>query len=179
MTQIKELKDQLSVLLARLPELEWSASRLNAQDLQKQIAKGLFSIARDTMSVTRCIQEIEKDIHTLATQTSERSAVFLAEKIKQKINVLVILCQLDERKKKQQVSSSFSVTMLSTRQQWLQQLEQDILHLQQQHQALTNTLTKQKANSDPAMMLRLNAELGEVTQRLTLAQEAFEKAVKT
>ena len=169
------IKDVLAELMARLPELEWKSTKLGPATFLQQIPKGLFK-SREELTAAVCVSEIEADIQLLAQHDHEASAVYLAEQIKKKINVLVSLCQLEGRKKKKSVAPTLGVAMLSTRQQRLHHMEHEIQVLQQQQRALTTTLINIQPATDPLVLLRLKAELGELEQRLTLAQEAFKKA---
>lgn len=171
------LDDLLTELSSRLPELEWKISGLSKAISIHHLPKGLFRLKTE-LTGSNCVAEIKADIHALSLQNNERSACFLAERIKQKINVMVALCQIDGRKKKPDNNNvGFGVSMLSTRQQWLQSLENEINTLTSQQQAMQNALSQMKKNGNAAVILPLQAELGEVERRLTLAQEAFNKAI--
>jgi hypothetical protein len=171
MNSIQELTSEL---FSRLPELEWKITRLNFSSTN--VPRGLFRLGKE-LTGAACVTEIKEDIHNLSIQNNERSAHYLAERIKQKINVLVILCQMDSRKKKPLEQVSFGIKMLSTRQQWLQSLEHDIHLLTLQQQALSKALEQMKLSTNTTGLLNLKAELGEVERRLTLAQEALKQAV--
>lgn len=166
--------DLLTELSGRLPELEWKLARLNPGLFSKNTPKGLFRCRHD-LTGANCINEIKIDIQSLERQDLEEGASYLAGQIKQKINVLVGLCQLEARTAKPVESKSFGIKMLSTRQQWLGSLELDIAKLNKQHQALTKAVEQIKTVND-ASLLNLKAELGEVERQLTLAREAWLKA---
>lgn len=166
------LKELTSDLLARLPELEWKTSDLNSSLFNKSIPKNVFRAVDLTAST--CINEIKLDIQTLSKQSHYLSALYLAEQVKQKISVLVGLCKQKTQSKK---DAGFGITMLSTRQQWIQSLEQNVTLLLKQHEALAKTLAQmQLNNTDVAILLNLKSELGEAERRLTLAKEALNKA---
>lgn len=173
---MKYLAELLTELSARLPELEWKISGLSVSLSSHNLPKGLFRHGIE-LTGSGCIDEIKEDIHKLSQQKTERSAHFLAERIKQKINVLVALCQIDSKKNKPQMKESFGLTMLSTRQQWIQNLEAEINTLARQQQAMTKSLQQMTRGSNPSAILTLRAELGEVERRLTLAQETLNQAV--
>ena len=113
MLYISELLDELT---ARLPELEWKIGELNASFSNHSLPPGLFRRAIEP-SGSACVAEIKTDIQALSQQKNERSAHYLAERIKQKINVLVALCQIQSRKTKPEDKNYFGIKMLSTRQQ--------------------------------------------------------------
>ncbi|MBA2651771.1 MAG: hypothetical protein H0U73_05850 [Tatlockia sp.] len=162
----------LQQLTERLPELEWKISALGSALSSKSLPSGLFR-QHTEMSAARCIAEIKADILYLATQKNDNSSHFLAERVQQKISVLVTLCHLQTNKANAGERISFGLDKLSTRQQWLQTVEKDIEGLTQQQQAMTKTLEQMKARGASEEILRLKAELGEVEKRLTLAKEAF------
>lgn len=173
---MKYLAELLTELSSRLPELEWKISGLSVALSSHNLPKGLFRHGVE-LTGSGCINEIKEEIHKLSQQKNERSAHFLAERIKQKINVLVALCQIDGKKNKPQAKANFGLTMLSTRQQWIQGLEADISTLTRQQQAMTKSLQQMNNGSKPEAILKLRAELGEVERRLTLAQETLNQAI--
>lgn len=163
----------LNQLRARLPELEWKIAGMSAFITTKKLPPGLFRCAKEANGL-HCIAEIKTDIQDLSQQTNPRAANYLAMQIERKINVLVCLCQTYQKQNKPQ-RQAFGVESLSTRQQWIQSLENEILDLSQQRQALEKTLAKaDRANS--ALILGLQSELGEVVKCLTKAQETLGRA---
>jgi len=169
------INELLAELTARLPELEWKISELSTSFSNKSLPIGLFR-SNIEPSAAACVAEIKADIKALSQQKNERSAFYLAERIKQKVSVLVVLCQRQNRQKKTEDKVYFGVKMLSTRQQWLQDLEAEINTLSRQQQAMTKTLEQKRRNHHLEAVLHLKAELGEVEKRLTLAQEALYRA---
>ncbi|WP_425169859.1 hypothetical protein [Legionella sp.] len=176
---LTESNQLLTELIARLPELEWKISKLGLSFLSYNLPRNLFRFHREGETTAgACITEIKEDLQTLLQQKSERSAFYLAEQIRRKVNVLVTLCQIHSRKNKKEEKVYFGVKMLSTRQQWIAQLEMDIGTLEKQQQALAKTFEQRIDNNhNSAATLQLKAELGEIERRLTLAQETFNRAV--
>lgn len=173
MSYIDEL---LGELTARLPELEWKINNLApAAFSSKTIPRGLFNSYKE-LNPKVCIDEIKNDLLLLNTTKSQYSSLYLAEKIQRKINLLVTLCQLDKKRKKISPSPSFGLNMLSTRHQWIVELEQKVHTLESQHQAVIKTLTQMEKNANLEAVLNLKSELGELERRLTLAREALQKA---
>lgn len=171
-----ESNQLLSDLNTRLPELEWKISGLGSSFSSRSLPRGLF--ANKEPSGASCIAEIKADIQSLLAQENERSAFYLAERIRRKVNVLVALCQIHNRKEKTEEKVSFGVKMLGTRQQWIQGLETDIQALERQQQALSATLAQMlRSNHPAAVILQLKADLGEIERRLTLAKETLSRAV--
>jgi hypothetical protein len=166
----------LTKLITRLPELEWKMSGLGSSFSSHSLPRGLFRAAIESNGAS-CIAEIKADIHALSEQSNERSAVYLAERIQQKINVLVALCQMHSRKNKVEEKVSFGVKMLSTRKQWIGDLEADIHALEAQQHALNNTLEHMTRSHNSAVILQVKAELGTIERRLTLAKETLNRAI--
>lgn len=170
-----EINDLLADLSARLPELEWKISGLNANFSSNSFPRGLFQPSYE-MTGASCISEIKSDINALSRQKNQRSADYMAKRIQQKINVLVMLCQI-QKKNKPQAKEQFGLNSLSTRQQWIQSLEQDVHVLDVQHQALLRTFDQIKPKGDTPTLLGVQKELGEIEKRLTLAREALSRAI--
>ncbi|MCW8409582.1 hypothetical protein OQJ13_11435 [Legionella sp. PATHC035] len=171
-----ESNELLSQLMARLPELEWKISELGPFFSSQRLPKGLFRLDAE-ISGAACIAEIKADIHALGKQQNKRSAFYLAERIRQKINVLVVLCQMHQGKSKPEEKPSFGIKMLSTRRQWINDLETEVKTLEEQQQAMTKALEHLRHNPNANAILHLKAELGEVERRLTLAKETLNRAV--
>ncbi|MBA3536808.1 MAG: primosomal replication protein [Tatlockia sp.] len=165
-------KALLERLTERLPELEWKINSLGARLSANSLPRGLFRPHLE-MSAATCIDEIKADIQQLTRQKSEYSAFYLAERIEQKISVLVTLCHLQTTKPKTEEKIRFGLDKISTRQQWLQTLEKEIDLLTLQQQAMLKTLEQIKASGNSQAVLQLQAQLGEVEKRLTLAKETF------
>jgi DNA primase len=173
MHAINELLQELS---SRLPELEWKISELSTAISSHRLPHGLFRFKAE-LTPEGCIEEIKADIDALSKQKNERSAYYLAERLKQKVNVLVVLCQIEGRKNKPKQKASFGLNMLSTRQQWIQSLENDIQTLTMQQQAMLKTLEQNHVCKDKNASLSVHAELGEVERRLTLAREKLDQVI--
>ncbi|HAT6978214.1 TPA: hypothetical protein F8R96_03060 [Legionella pneumophila] len=170
------IDELLAELSARLPELEWKINGLSSSISIHNLPKGIFSSVIE-FNGPACIKEIRDDIHALQRQKDESIACFLAERIQKKINVLVILCQMDKKNNKPETKVSFDLKTLSTRQQWIETMEQNICTLEEQHQAMRKTLEQMKSCSNPATILHLQTELGNVEKRLTLAKETLNRAI--
>lgn len=175
MDRIKRL---LIDLTERLPELEWKISQLTTTISSNRLPRGLFKPELE-LTGSKCVAQIKADIQALSCQKSEHSANFLAEKIKQKINVLVALCQIESRKNKIGEKTYFGVESLSTRQQWIQSMEQDINILKAQQEAMLRSLDQMHNKAPAQALLSLKNELGEVERRLTLSSEALSRAVES
>lgn len=172
MTMINE---SVQVLIARLPELVWKLNTLYSVFNPTLLPPGLFKTQLE-MTPQSCVDEINADLQLLNHHKNERSVHFLAERVSQKINVLVRLCQIDEDKKPSGQALTFGVQAISTRQQWLASLQEYITVLSTQQAALASTLSKSKINHNPQATLSIQAEIGAVEHRLTLARETLARA---
>lgn len=174
---MESMQEILSELRARLPELQWKIAQLGRAFSVHQLPRGLF---RPGVFLTGrgCVEEIQADIDALLLQHHEKSACFLAERIKQKIDVLVTLCQINAKKSNSEQPEPFSVNKLSTRQQWLQNLELEIEQLGRQQQALTRSLQQMNLAGNTTAVLTLKSDLGVIEKRLTLARETLNQATQ-
>lgn len=175
MIKSKYIQDLITDLMARLPELEWKIVNLNPIFFNQSLPKNLFR--SQDLTAAACINELKADVLALRKQKHERSAEYLAEHLKQKISVLVGLCRVQQKNKNEKKAPSFSMAMLSTRQQWLDTLEQDVETLKKQKQALSMRLAQMLPNkSQTTILLNLKVELGALEKKLTLAEETLNKA---
>ena len=172
MSTIHESVERLS---ARLPELAWKLSSRYSLINHKLLPRGLFLEPLE-MTPQSCIDEIYADLKRVRDHKNERSACYLAERISQKINVLIRLCQKPVEIKPGTQSHVFSIQTISTRQQWLDALHDDIVRLDVQYLALTTTLNNLQNGGSIQAILSVQAEVGEVERRLTLARETLARA---
>lgn len=169
------IQNLITELMARLPELEWKVSNLNPALFNRSLPKKIFKTQEPT--ALACINELKADLHVLKQVKHERSAEYLAEQLKQKVSILVGISRLEHKNKGKIQPASFSMEKICTRQQWLQSLEQEVTVLRKQKQALSTRLTQINPHkSDPAVLLNLKHELGLLEKKLTLAEEALNKA---
>lgn len=170
------MKDYIKTLSARLPELSWQLGLLNHAEFNAyKFPRGLFKYSIE-MTPQSCIDEIVDDLKLLAKHKTYRSTQYLALRVSQKINVLVRLCQMKKTNKSLPLAQPFTVQTISTRQQWLADLAQDIQKLRLQEQAVTKRLAQSKSHNDSTVILNMQAELGEIKRRLTLAEETLSRA---
>ena len=171
------IDDVVLNLSARLPELEWKLRCLGSLISSKRLPRGLFR-EQSEFTTRSCIDEIKNDLTSLKNQTNERSAHYLAERVNQKISVLVKLCQIQMGKQQPERQVQFGVHALSTRQQWLQTLVDEIAQLSEEQQALSRTFLSLQALNNASVVLSVQVELGEAERRLTLAKEALARATR-
>ena len=167
----KELCDQVG---ARLPELEWRLGQLGTILHAGLLPRGLFTPSLK-LDAQHCIADIKNDVSVLSGQKKQQSAYYLADRIHQKIEVLVRFCNLNRNKMPSASHTSvFTLDSLSTRQQWLAGMHSSVLALAEQQSALQNADNILRGSTESR--LRLDAELGDITQKLTLAREALLRA---
>ncbi|KTD14995.1 hypothetical protein E3983_12490 [Legionella israelensis] len=165
-------KSLLQQLSARLPELEWKISHLGEFIPRHALPPGLFHYSFNYRT-SACIAEIKSDIRKLALQTNQRSACYLAEKIHQKISVLISLSHDKVDKKHHEHSSIFDINRIHSKQQWLKEFEERINKLLEQRQALSKRLRQAETSGHSDKILALKHELGQLERYLTLAKESF------
>lgn len=176
------IHDSLASLSARLPELEWKLNTGRVMINPTQLPRGLFR-ERLEMTAQSCVDDVKADLLALTNQPNERSVRFLAERVSRKINVLIRLCQVTpalSSSSKPVRSVALGVQTISTRQQWLQSLQREVDCLTEQHAAVYATISERSrsgAMRTPEILLGLQAELGELDRRLTLAKEVLSRAV--
>lgn len=171
------MDDILAELTSRLPELEWKISRLPQPSLAANLPKGLFQV-KGEVNGESCINEIKFDIQALSRQTNQRSIQYLAERIQQKINVLVTLCLVKGKDKPSEDKQSFGLNTLSTRQEWIHSKENEINRLALQQEAMIKTIQQLTNSKQLDQVLKVQAELGELERQLTLVKEALDKATR-
>lgn len=163
---MSSIKAYVSELSARLPELEWKLKSLPVLPLPNQLPHGLF---RERLEVTAqsFVDEIKSDLAILTQKANEQSAHYVAQRLSQKINVLVRFCQQNVIQNPKPQSLGFGVQSLSTRQQWLQGLHEEQSRLDRQRQALKSALLRVQTEQKIQSVLALQMELGEVERRYT------------
>jgi len=170
------MDEYIKALSARLPELSWRLGLLSHAEFNThKFPRGLFKNPLD-MTPQSCIHEINDDLKLLTTHKSHRSAQYLAMRVSKKINVLVRLCRMSRDSARITQPPPLAVQTITTRQQWLAHLTKDIAELRLQEEALTNRLTQLDKLKNLAAILNMQAELGEIKRRLTLAQETIARA---
>ncbi|STX48735.1 coiled-coil protein [Legionella hackeliae] len=144
----------INELEARLPELEWQMSSLGHSVSTKMLPKGLFRLP-DEASPSAFIDDIKTDLKRLSDSQNTHGSYYLAQRIRQKINVLVGLCRL-EAKQPSERQGKFYLNVITSRQNFVGELEKEISLLAQQRQAILNRLEQVNVG----LQLTLKAELG-------------------
>ncbi|WP_133130865.1 primosomal replication protein PriC [Legionella yabuuchiae] len=173
MNSNEETTEQLAL---RLPELLWRMNKVGLRIQEQVLPEGLFKCTGDDRPQSY-IQEIKSDLSAIKHETSKNSTQFLANRISRKINLLVRLCRLHEKKLSPKCSAHLDIQTLATRQQWLQQLEQNIQSLSEQKESLARRLNhcQSASQQDQQAILILQRDLGEIEKQITLAQETWKK----
>lgn len=176
MDMVLDLHKIAQDLIARLPELEWKINTLGSSFCTFQLPKNLFTI-KDNITGSACIADIRNDICLLLNQQSSRCALFLAQRIKQKINVLVLICHIHPSKESAHEKMNFNLQTLSSRKQWVAECELQIANLQQQKYAIEQRLVRNTQKETAALILSLKAELGTVERQLSIAVESLNQTI--
>lgn len=165
------INDLLQTLLNRLPELEWQLNKLGTEFSARLLPPGLFQLPIDA-SKSDYIDQLRNDIKRVSHQKDIKSIHFLVEKINQKINVLVQICCSRPR---DTISKDITLTInkLSTRQGWLNDLEQMTQVLNEQKKALISALSE---TTNQEIKMSLHYEIGLLERKLTLNHEAYYQA---
>ncbi|WP_133139898.1 primosomal replication protein [Legionella genomosp. 1] len=171
---LENIEIMLQGLKSRLPELAWNLSKPGVQISWQSLPPGIFHYQFEPKA-DNFIAEIKRDIERLAIQVNSQAANYLAERIHQKINILVRLCQCKASVKKTEDTASFMLQALSTRQQWLASLEEQIQSFTEQRDALAARLSALGDRKEQQLVLM--AELGAAEKQLTEAQETYAKAI--
>jgi hypothetical protein len=170
------IDESTEALFSRLPELSWKLRSCFTFINPTLLPRGLF---RTTLEITpqSCIDDITRDISSLKQEQNERAGHFLATRISQKINVLVKLCQQHKEQQSVQMPSLFTLDRLSSRSQWLKNMQDDIVSLKEQQRSLQKSLQyAQHYGNENVVVLQITAELGEILRCLTLAEETLAHA---
>ena len=167
-------KDPLLIEIEnRLPELSWKTSLLPHRMTLSTLPKQLFATSVDNHP-SSCVAEIKQDIKRLYDiKQSSQEFIFLAKRVKQKVEVLVRLCQLHNKKQGDKIPSAQLMMRLSRRRQWVEEVEQHILELQQQHQHLQSQISKTK---DVQTQLTMQSDLGKLDKKLSILKEQLQQS---
>lgn len=170
-----ELEETLAQLAARLPELEWKISHSGIVIDEEAVPQGLFRLTQE-LNARACIQEIKVDLQQLKKKSQSKILEFLAKRIRQKIDFLVHVYHIQALGKRGPEEKTQAMDAITTRQQWLTNLNQEITALNEQREALSLRLSKLKKRGDSQSILSLQAEIGQLERQLTLARETWVRA---
>ena len=166
--------DFLKNLEDRLPELAWQLQKLGLSYVTQHLPKDLFPL-KDTASIPAYINNIKLDIKALSAGQSFLTQQFIANRITRKINVLVSLCNQTLSPSIRPDNSSLDLQSICTRQHWIKKIEENIIQLNLQKNALLKV--QQRPSLSIAAKLNLQKELGELQKLLTVAEETYAKAI--
>jgi hypothetical protein len=134
----------------RLPELERQISKCEEKFPLHLLPKGLF---RDVYSGMDCIADILRDLDIIQSETSERVVTYCSMRLSQKIHVLVHICRTQSHKMSTAIKPVLET--ISTRSQWLEQLQNRQRSLSLQRAAILKTLERADAKTVPALQKEL------------------------
>jgi len=160
------LPELLQQLTSRLRELEWKLSRLGERIAFKRLPRGLFYCAGKSFRSSDFIKEIKEDLNHLSQETNLKSSHFLADKIERKISVLVALYHEHKRSDNKKKSEWSPINALTSRQQWLEQMQRDQDVLISQKNAYIQRM-EHLQNNNQEEALSIKHEIGLIVQKLT------------
>ncbi|PJD90620.1 MAG: hypothetical protein CK424_08055 [Legionella sp.] len=149
-------------LRSRLPELERQIQKLGSKFPLKALPKGLF---RQRQSGSQCILEIEQELDELLSDKPNAILEYLAVRLSRKIHILVHIC-LSNRQPF--TSAPATLDALSTREQWLSQLDLMRSKLDIQRAAVEATLQTMLLRQDSQAILVLQKELSDIDRQFEL-----------
>ena len=171
MMRIQRLIEQLK---SRIPELEWKISQLSANKSLWRLPRGVFRLKAGSPYLDYVL-EIKKDLLQLESQQNSACQHHLAKQIENKISLLVRISLLQGTKNKTSTNAKGVIQRLSTRQQWLQDLNLQITKTTQQIAALKNQLSNRAIQKDTQAQLQLEHDIGQACEQLTLLQERYQR----
>lgn len=164
---------ELQHLIARIPELEWKLGQVGTIRAH-QLPPGLFRCQLE-FTPTAALLEVKKDLALLKEKINEPVSYYLVRSISQKVYVLVRLCKMHfKRPKSSQAKMVPNLDVISSRQQWLKNTQNEIEVLTVQHKALQSALIALQKSGAPNKdaILTAQADVGDVEKRITLLREA-------
>lgn len=170
--RIQLLIEQLKL---RLPELEWKISQLPRNKDLWRLPQGIFRLKAGN-PYSLYIDEIKKDIQQLEQQVGPKSQWYLAKQIEAKIALLIRMSVLQKKASSNHTLHNSVLQRLSTRKQWMEDLEQRMDSLNQQICAMKERLANHSERHAPEPRLQLEQDIGQASQQLTLLQERYQRA---
>jgi hypothetical protein len=162
----------LEQLKSRMPELQWQLNKIGYALNPTSLPKGLFAAEAEPSAY---IREIKKDIENLEQfQHNEKIALHLAQKIKQKIDSLVMLCHYKKNHLPPAPHQSFILDRMSTRQKWMNKMQKEIKILTEQQNSLNCTLKRLSDTLDKQQRLVLQGELVSIENQLSLMLSKYQ-----
>lgn len=147
----------------RLPELEHHIVKLGTHFPLHALPPGLF---KDVATGVDCITDIDNNLDKVIDEkASERVRLYWSNLLNQKIHVLVHICRNQPRRKKE--SHSLVLDKISTRNDWLAQIEAKQISLTTQRESMTATLKSMQARNDREAIQILQNELLDIEAQLT------------
>lgn len=154
---IEEIPAFLAQIEARLPELEWKLNLLDGGRLDiRKLPRPLFPF-KIYVSVEDCMQLIKQDLLRLRESTEVQTIYYLAVLLQEKISILVQICRLTPMHSKAWLN--FDLNKISTRKEWLLELEADRHDLLRQKSALLERLAVLRLTQENQAETKILADL--------------------
>lgn len=158
----------LTQIQNRLPELEHHIEKFGMHFPLNLLPPGLF---RDVTTGMDCITDIAQDLQRItAAKSSDKMLSYWGERLSQKIHVLVHICRNQTQRKD---TPGITLERMSTRTQWLAQLEAQQVNLRTQRKSMVATLNTMQARKDKEAIQVLQNKILDIDTQLT---KLFEKS---
>ncbi len=153
--------EQIKCIQQRLPELERQLLKYGDFFPVKLLPKGLF---KEVKSSQDCLADISRDLELMGPQNSQAMAIYLSERISKKIHVLVHICRSQQPRSRD--SAELVVDKMSTRMQWLAQIELKRKQVSAQRAAIVATMHTKQSTADLPIIHALQQELHAIDVQL-------------
>lgn len=170
--RIQGLIEQLN---ARIPELEWKISQLPPNKSSWRLPRDVFRL-KPGSPYLGYVSEVKEDLAQLALQRGATGQHYLAKKIEHKISLLIRMCVLQALQKAGSPTTIGVLQRLSTRQQWLAELQVQLSQTTQQIAAMQRQLSSPAIKKDTQAQLQLQHDIGQALQQHTILKERYQRA---
>tara|TARA_B100000949_G_C14205583_1_gene417947 strand:+ start:40 stop:582 length:543 start_codon:yes stop_codon:yes gene_type:complete len=163
-------------LKQRIPEMEWKINQLPPNKHLWRLPRGIFRLKAGS-PYAFYITEIKEDIELLEAQTCPKRQWYLAKQIETKITLLIRISTLQNKNNTPSGNQNTIVQRLSTRKQWMEELEQRIDQITRQIVAMEQQLSKYTEQKKHLQTrLQLEHDIGEAHRQRTLLKEQYQRA---
>ncbi len=163
-------------LKQRIPEMEWKINQLPPNKHLWRLPRGIFRLKAGS-PYAFYITEIKEDIALLEAQTCPKGQWYLAKQIETKITLLIRISTLQKKTHSPSSNQNAVVQRLSTRKQWLEELEQRIHQITRQISAMEQQLDKYTEQKNHLQArLQLEHDIGQSRRQKTLLKEQYQRA---
>lgn len=156
--------EEIKQLTERLQVLEWMFYQWQDKIFPRQVPVGLFRVPSGPQKPIMYFLDIQKDLSRMQSSKEMAVMTYLAQQIRQKINVLVYLFQTQPNK--QRLDRNITPSAFLTRKQWLNELVQKQIYLQKQQQSLEKLYEQALLAKNKENAAQIKSSLDEIEQHL-------------